>query len=56
MSAARFRFRHQRWNRRRARQLGLGGTLMAPIERFFLATTASGFLGLIASLVWLIVR
>jgi hypothetical protein len=29
---------------------------MAPIERFFLATTASGFLGLIAGLAWLIVR
>jgi hypothetical protein len=56
MRAARFRFRHQRWNRRRARQLGLGATFMAPIERFFLATTASGFLGLIASIVWLMVR
>jgi hypothetical protein len=56
MRAARFRFRHQRWNKRRARQLGVGGTLIAPIERFFLATTASGFLGLIASIVWLMVR
>jgi hypothetical protein len=29
---------------------------MAPIERFFLATTVSGFLGLIGSIVWLMVR
>jgi hypothetical protein len=49
-------FQTQRWNRRRARQFGLGGTFMAPIERFFLATTVSGFLGLIGSIVWLMVR
>ena len=52
MKAATFR---SRWNRRRARQFGLGGTFMAPIERFFLATTVSGFLGLFGSIVWLMV-
>jgi len=55
MKAQRFRSRPQRWNRR-ARQFGLGSIFMAPIERFFLATTVSGFLGLIASIVWLMVR
>ena len=56
MKAARFRSRPQKWNPRRAREFGLGGGIMVPIERFFLATTVSGFLGLIASIVWLIIR
>ena len=56
MKAPRFRSRPQRWNRRRAREFGLRGGIMAPIERFFLATTVSGFLGLIGSIVWLMVR
>ena len=29
---------------------------MAPIERFFIATAVCGFMGLIASIVWLIIR
>ena len=56
LKAPRFRSRAQRWNRRRAREFGLRGDIMAPIERFFLATTVSGFLGLIASIAWLMVR
>src|ERR1700746_2832900 len=56
MRAARFRSRPQRWNQRRARAFGLGGGIMAPIERFFIATAVSGFMGLIASIVWLIIR
>ena len=56
MRAARYRFRHQRWNRRRAREFGLGGaTIMTPIERFYMATAVSGFMGLIAAITWLIV-
>ena len=50
------RSRPQRWNQRRARAFGLGGGIMAPIERFFIATAVSGFVGLIASIVWLIIR
>ena len=50
------RSRPQKWDRRRAREFGLRGGIMAPIERFFLATTVSGFLGLIGSIVWLMVR
>jgi hypothetical protein len=56
MRAARFRSRPQRWNQRRGRAFGLGGGIMAPIERFFIATAVSGFMGLIASIVWLIIR
>jgi len=50
------RFRSRQWNRRRARQFGLGATVMAPIRRFFPAMTVSGFLGLIAGIAWLMVR
>jgi hypothetical protein len=56
MTAARFRSIPQRWNPRRAREFGLGGGIMAPIERLFLATMVSGFLGLIGGIVWLMVR
>jgi hypothetical protein len=56
MKMARFRFGHQRWNRRRAGEFGLGGVIMAPIERLFIATAVSGFIGLIASIAWLVVR
>ena len=56
MKTSRFRFRHQSWNRRPAREFGLGGVIMAPIERFFIATAVSGFIGLIASIAWLVIR
>ena len=56
MKTSRLRFRHKSWNRHRAREFGLGGVIMAPIERFFIATAVSGFMGLIASIVWLIIR
>jgi hypothetical protein len=29
--------------------------MMAPIERFFIAMTVSGFMGLIAAIAWLVV-
>jgi len=56
MKTSRLRFRHKSWNRHRAREFGLGGVIMAPIERFFIATAVSGFIGLIASIAWLVIR
>jgi len=50
------RFRSRQWNRRLARQFGLGATVMGSHPAvFFLATTVSGSLGLIASIAWLMV-
>ena len=56
MKTSRLRFRHQSWNQHRAREFGFGGVIMAPIERFFIATAVSGFIGLIASIAWLVIR
>jgi hypothetical protein len=40
---------------RRTREFGREGIIMAPIERFFIAMAVSGFIGLIATLAWMMV-
>jgi len=41
---------------RRPREFGPAEIMMAPIERFFIAMTVSGCVGLFASIAWLTVR
>ena len=40
---------------RRTREFGREDIIMAPIERFFIAMAVSGFMGLIATLAWMMV-
>ena len=40
---------------RRTREFGREDIIMAPIERFFIAMAVSGFMGLIATIAWLMV-
>ena len=40
---------------RRTREFGREDIMMAPIERFFLAMAVSGFMGLIATLAWIMI-